>query len=104
MENYLDQNFSEGLQRLAREGPSDEVPKAAEVWSRIQFRLRYHSHERRHRHASTVSMVIAASYMLLFLLWNLGPESLKIGIFLSLAVGVTSALLLAWMIRRTVRG
>jgi hypothetical protein len=104
MEDYLDQRFSEGLRRLAREGSSDEVPKAAEVWSRSQFRLRYHSHKRRHGHASAVSMAMAASYLLLFLLWNLGLESLKMGIFLSIAVGVISAFLLTWMIRRTVRG
>jgi hypothetical protein len=104
MEDYLDQKFSEGLRRLAREGSSDEVPRAADVWSRSQFRLRYHSPKRRHRHASTVSMAMAASYLLLFLLWNLGPESLKIGISLWIAVGVISAFLLTWMIRRTVRG
>jgi hypothetical protein len=104
MEDYLDQKFSEGLRRLAREGSSDAVPKAAEVWSRSQFRLRYHSHKRPHRHASAVSMAMAASYLLLFLLWNLGLESLKIGIFLSIAVGVISAFLLTWMIRRTVHG
>ncbi len=99
----LDQRFSEGLRRLAREGPSDEVPKAAEVWSRSQFRLRYHSHKRSHRYASTVSIAMVASYLLLFLLWNLGPESLKIGISLWIAVAVISAFLLTWVIRRTVR-
>ena len=103
MENYLDQKFSKGLRQLANEGYFPELPNAAAVWSRSQFRLHYHSRKRRHRHVSTLFTALAAFYLLLFLLLDLRPEFLKIGISLTIAVAVISAFLLSWMIRHTVR-
>jgi hypothetical protein len=91
--------------------PADEIPTAAAVWSRSQFRLRYDSQKRRRSYASGAGSAAgagtaaAAFYLLLFLLWSLRPESLAMGALLTIAVVVTAAALgLSWMIRRTVGG
>jgi hypothetical protein len=102
MENDVYLKLTEGLRRLARVDSSDEIPTAAAVWSRSQFRVRYSSHRGRRRYTSTVATAGAALYLLFFLLWHLRPESIQIVVWLAIAVTVTSALLLGWMIRRKV--
>lgn len=104
MENYLDQKLSEGLQQLASEESSYELPTAASVWSLSQFRLHYQSRKRRHKYAPSLFMALTAFYLLLFLLLDLRPESLKIGVLVTIAVVVVSAFFLSCMIRRTIRG
>ncbi len=50
--NKQDLEFAERLRRLGRVEPSDEIPTAAAVWSRSQFRLRYDSQKRRRSYTS----------------------------------------------------
>ena len=102
MQHSRDRLLSDALRRLARDEPADEVPTAAQVWSRSQFRLRYQSRKRGHSYASTVSTATVALYALLFLLWNTRPESPALGVLFTLAVAIIAAFLLCWMSRRTV--
>jgi hypothetical protein len=101
MQHSRDRLLSDALRRLARDEPADEVPTAAQVWSRSQFRLRYQS-RKRHSYASTVCTATVALYALLFLLWNTRPESPALGVLFTLAVAIIAAFLLCWMSRRTV--
>ena len=103
MDYSWEQRLCDELRRLARDEPSHEIPTAAEVWSRSQFRLRYKSHKLRHSYASTASTAMVALYALLFLLWDTRSDSLRVGISLTLAVAIVAAFLLCWMSRRTVR-
>ena len=102
MEHKPDQQLTDALRRLAMDWPEDEVPTAAQVWSRSQIRLRYQSHKRGHSYAATVSTVAVALYALLFLLWAIRQEPLTLGVLFTLAVAIVAAFLLCWMSRRAV--
>ena len=102
MEHKPDQQLADALRRLAIDWPEDELPTAAQVWSRSQIRLRYQSHKRGHSYAATVSTVTVALYALLFLLWGIRQESLTLGVLFTLGVAIVAAFLLSWMSRRAV--
>jgi membrane-associated PAP2 superfamily phosphatase len=101
MAHSPDQQLADALRQLARDCPADEVPTAAQVWSRSQFRLCYRSQNRGHSYAATVSTATVALYALLFLLWDTRPESLAVGLLFTLAVAIMAAFLLCWLSRRT---
>ena len=103
MEERREQQLLDSLRQLASDEQAYEVPTAAEVWSRSQFRLRYESHKRRHSYMSTASTAMVALYALLFLLGETRSDSLRVGVLILLAVAIIVAFLLCWISRRTIR-
>lgn len=103
MEDRREQQLFDLLRQFASDEHTYEVPTAAEVWSRSQFRLRYQSRKCRHSYTLTASTAMVALYTLVFLLWETRSDSLGVGVLLMLAVAIIVAFLLCWMSRRTIR-
>lgn len=98
-----DKHVSRALQRLAAQPLAHQPPPAAQVLSRVQFRLRYRARGSRENYASAAIFAIVAVYALAFLLWNMQLRSLTLSVTPVLVIAAAAAILLCIRISRVIR-
>lgn len=67
MREGLQQQIHHTLKSLDEAAPPHDLPTPAQVWSRLQFRLAYRPG--RDRYTSQAGTLLAALYILAFLMW-----------------------------------
>jgi hypothetical protein len=103
MHDSQDKHVSHALRRLAAQPLSHQPPPAAQLLSRVQFRLRYRARGSRENYASSAIFATVAAYALAFLLWNTHLRLLTLSVTLVLTIAAAAAILLCLRIFRMIR-
>ena len=68
MKEELQQKIRQAIDQLESAAEPHDLPTSAQAWSRVQFRLAYRP--RTNRYASQTGSLLAAVYILSFLVWT----------------------------------
>lgn len=98
MPEELQQQIRQALEQLETTVKPHDLPTAAQVWSRLQFRLAYRPS--RGDSSSQTGALLAALYVLALLIWTTGPERLSAGL---LAVVASAAAAVAFLFLQIAR-
>lgn len=101
MPEDLQQQIRQALERLETPAQSHILPTSAQAWSRLQFRLAYRA--RGADSGSHTGALLAALYVLAFLIWTTGSEWLSASLLAVLASAAVAVVFLFVHIGRRFR-
>lgn len=93
-----DQKIHDALMRLYAEATPHHLPTSAEAWSRLKFRLAYRA--RSNNSSEKPGILMAALYVLAFLLWITWSGWLSVSLLAVLAVAAAAS---GWLLRHASR-
>jgi hypothetical protein len=101
MPEELEQRIQQLLQKVDSGAAPHELPAPSLVWSRLQLRLAYRP--RRETFASHASAILAAVYLLAFLMWSAWSTWLTASVIAVLALASAAAAFLCMRVSRNFR-
>jgi hypothetical protein len=101
MSEELEQRIRYALQEADSAAAPHELPAPSQVWSRLQFRLAFRP--RRETYASHAGTILAAVYLLAFLMWSAWSTWLNASLIAVLALAAAVAVFLCMNVSRKFR-
>jgi VIT1/CCC1 family predicted Fe2+/Mn2+ transporter len=101
MPEELDQRIRHMLQEVDAAAAPHELPGTRQVWSQLQFRLRYRP--RRTTDAFQGSFIFVAIYLLVLLMWNTQFAWLNLSLAIVLASAAVAGASLSLLVSRSFR-
>ncbi len=95
------QQMRHAFEQLDEAAPPHDLPTSAQVWSRLQFRLAWRP--RTNSYNSQASILLAALYVFVFLIWTTWSGWLSATLLTVFASAVVAATLLLVQVSRKFR-